>query len=108
MRYFVLLCAAVLFLAGTGCGLSPKTGVEDVGYPLMEPEWIRNGETVEFDNEMWYPTREVENLLEYEVYPLVELKGVQFYIERTDIKPFQRLYTYFAKDRYRAFEKNHD
>ena len=94
-------------LALGGCALSDKnaTTAESWSYPLSEPDWVREGQPIDYDGAKWFPTRDVENLLDSEVYPLGEYKGVKFFFDRTDIKPFERIYTQFGRNRYRAFEK---
>ncbi|MBF0121894.1 MAG: hypothetical protein HQL21_00630 [Candidatus Omnitrophica bacterium] len=107
MRKIGLICLWVLLVPFMGCVTTPKAGDADASYAKVsdEPEWIRNGEPVEFEGEMWYPTDELENLLSSEVYLMGEFRGVRFFIDRADVKPLVRLYTYFGKNRYRAFEK---
>jgi hypothetical protein len=107
MKRIGLICLLMLVVPVMGCVTTSKSGDADLSYnrPLAEPEWIRNGEPIEFEGEMWYPTDELENLLDSEVYSLGEFRGVRFFIDRADVKPFDRLYTIFGKNRYRAFEK---
>ena len=109
MRKMGGLVFAVALLA-TGCLTShPASEGTLSGVVLSEPEWVHNGEPIEFEGEKWYPTDEVESLLDPEVYLLGEYRGVKFFIDRTDVKPYSRLYTVFGKDRFRAFEKRgHD
>jgi hypothetical protein len=98
----------VFFLMGTSaCGLSSRSlDKTDAGASITEAAWIRDGEALEMENESWYPTDEVENLLENEVYMLGKYRNVPVYIERVDVKPYARLYTRFSKNRYRAFESH--
>ncbi len=109
MKKFGLICLLVMVLPLAGCVTTSGAVGGDAAYsrPLEEPEWLRNGEPIEFEGEMWYPTDELENLLDSEVYLLGEFRGIRFFIDRADVKPFDRLYTNFAKNRYRAFEKRH-
>ncbi len=99
----VLFCLAVM----AGCGLprhADETGVVTAAQ-LAEPLWIRNGEPVVFDGEDWFPTDEVENFLDGEIYQAGTYREVPLFIEKTDVRPFDRVYTRFAKNRYRAFEQ---
>ncbi len=103
MPVLLVVCA----VAVAGCSL-PKRGDEIpvmIAAQLTEPEWIRNGEPVVVEAEEWYPTDEVENFLPAEVYEAGVFRDVPFYVEKTDIRPFERLYTRFAPNRYRAFEQ---
>ena len=80
-------------------------------YPVQstEPVWIRNGEPIEFEGELWYPMDGVETLLDAEVYILGEYRGVQFFVDKVDVRPYDRLYTKFGKNAFRYFEKReHD
>ena len=74
-------------------------------FPSIEAEWIQNGDPIEFEGELWYPTDGVENLLDSEMYLVGEYRGVQFFIEKTDVRPYDRLYTKFAQNRFRYFQK---
>jgi hypothetical protein len=98
-----------VMLLVSGCALLGGRSAEKSltsSYALTEPEWIRDGQPIEFEGALWYPTDNVEGLLDSEVYQAGEHKGVAFFIDKMDVKPFDRLYTRFAKNRYRAFEKN--
>ncbi len=72
---------------------------------LTEPVWIRNGEPVSFESEDWFPTDEVENLLENEVFQIGMYRDMPLFVERADVRPFERLYTRFSRNRYRAFQQ---
>ncbi len=96
----------VFFWAGCGGGNIPNRGQMDIyRFPSIEAAWVQNGEPIEFEGELWYPTDGVENLLDSEVYLVGEYRGVQFFIEKTDIRPYDRLYTKFARNRFRYFQK---
>ena len=100
-----LMCFSLVLLGG--CVL-PQRGNEPsiaTSTQLTEPVWIRNGEPIVFEAEDWFPTDEVENLLDAEVYEAGMFRGVPFYIDKTDVRPFERIYTHFSKNRYRAFEQ---
>ena len=99
----ILLAAVAL----PGCAL-PQRGSEPavmMASQLTEPAWIRNGEPLVFEGEDWFPTDETENLLADEVYQAGVFRQVPFFIEKTDVRPYERLYTYFSKNRYRAFQQ---
>ena len=71
----------------------------------VEAEWIRNGEPISFEGEMWYPKDTVETLLDSEVILLGEYRDVQFFVDKIDIRPFARLYTKFHEKRFRVFQR---
>jgi hypothetical protein len=108
MKYSHVIMMVVMGAAGlSGCQF-PKSGVDPLaltGAPLTEAAWIRNGEPIQFEGENWYPMDEVENLLENEVIQVGVYREVPFYLDRADVKPFDRVYTRFLKNRFRAYEK---
>ncbi len=95
----------VLFLMGCGGNIPKEERLEIYQAPELEAEWIRKGEPLEFEGELWYPVDGVENLLDSEVYLLGEYRGVQFFLEKTDVRPYDRLYTKFGRHRFRYFQK---
>jgi len=88
---YTFLFACMMF---TGCTSNMKAG--NLGhlqtYPIhsTEPVWIRDGEPIEFEGEMWYPVDGVETLMDSEVYILGEYRGTQFFVDKihtcTDFK----------------------
>lgn len=100
----LIFCCSLL----TGCsvGGTSNNGGQMAMYsiPTREAEWIRNGEPIEFDGKQWYPQDGIENLLDSEVYLMGEYRGVEFFVEKTDVKPYDRLYTKFSRNRFRYFE----
>jgi len=103
--------AISFFSVIVGCSM---TGTSNGGQmaiyatPSKEAEWIRNGEPIEFDGKQWYPQDGTENLLDSEVYLMGEYRGVEFFIEKIDVKPYDRLYTKFGPNRFRYFEVKKD
>ena len=71
----------------------------------LEADWIRNGEPIEFENELWFPADGVEGFLDSEMRLVGEHKGVEFFIDKVDVRPFNRLYTKFDKNKFRFYEK---
>ena len=71
--------------------------------PLIEAGWIRAGEPIVYENDKWYPVRDVENLMDSEVFQIGEYKDVQIFVDKLDVKPYQRIYTKFAKNKFRYF-----
>jgi hypothetical protein len=105
------ICCVVLLgaLVLAGCAMSRRTVdlADPSTAPLSEPAWIHDGGTVSFEGSVWYPTDEIENLLDNEVLFMMKYQDIAVYTDRADVKPYARLYTRFAKNRYRAFEKDH-
>lgn len=71
----------------------------------IETAWIINGEPIEFEDEKWYPTDDVEVLTDIEVYRVGEYRGVEFFVEKEDVKSYNQLYTKFSRNKFRRFEK---
>ena len=76
--------------------------------PVIEAGWIRNGEPIEYGGSRWFPVDDTETLLDAEVYQVGEYKGVQIFVDKVDIKPYKRLYTKFAKNKFRYYERHRD
>ena len=76
--------------------------------PDEEAAWIRNGNPLVFEDDPWYPQDAVEVMLDSEVYLVGEFQGVQIFADKTDVRPFNRLYTKFARNQFRIFKKAND
>ena len=74
--------------------------------PASEAEWIRNGEPIQFEGELWYPQDAMDVLLDGEVEKLGEYQGEEFFAEKIDVRPYNRLYTKMGRNKFRIFEKN--
>jgi len=75
------------------------------GAPSEEIEWIRNGDPIEFEGDLWYPQDAIDILLDSEVYLAGEYRDVQLFTEKTDVRPYDRLYTKFGRNKFRIFRK---
>jgi len=73
--------------------------------PTEEVVWIRQGEPLEFEGELWYPQDGFDVFLDSEVLKLGDYKGVEFFVDRIDVRPYNRLYTKFERNKFRYFEK---
>ncbi|MBN1870214.1 MAG: hypothetical protein JW847_06555 [Candidatus Omnitrophica bacterium] len=98
-----------LFFLFTGCqSAAPKGNVGHVhSYPIptIEADWIRNGDPIEFENALWYPADDIEAFIDSEMAMMGEYKGVPFYIDKVDVRPYNRIYTKFGRNQFRFFEK---
>jgi len=107
MRRSLVSSICCSFLVFIFCGCQASVGnvgqLQSYTFDSMEPEWIRNGEMIEFEGEQWFPADGIENLLDNEVYAVGEHRGVKFFVEKTDVRPFGRLYTKFNKNKFRYF-----
>ena len=101
--FLILLFSPICF---QGCLNAPVKPPEQQDRALnSEAFWIRDGEPIMFEEESWVPQDDVENLFDSEVYYLGSYRDVNFYAEKTDVRPYNRLYTKFGKNKYRLFEK---
>ena len=73
--------------------------------PVVEAQWIRDGKPLEFENELWYPQDGIEVLVDNEVERLGLYQEVEFFIDKTDVRPYDRLYTKFGRNKFRYFER---
>ena len=74
-------------------------------FSSMEADWIRNGEPIDFEGALWFPADDIEVLLDGEVYKVGEVDGIYIFVEKRDVRPYERLYTKFDKNQFRYFEK---
>jgi hypothetical protein len=91
-----------------GCTtMNPDNGGQIQSYPapVIEAEWIRNGEPIEYDGNKWYPVNDFEVMQDSEVFQVSEYKGVQVFVAKIDTKPYGRIYTKFDKNKFRYFER---
>ena len=107
--YIKFIFIALLSFAVSGCstsGISGNTGnMARYSAPTDEAEWIRNGEPIQFEEQLWYPQDSFDVLLDNEVYLTGEYRGVQFFVEKADVRPFDRLYTKFGRNKFRSYRK---
>ena len=109
-KYSVWFLVCGLWLMGCAHSPSDNEGqLQSYPAPAVEAAWIRDGKSIEYDGQRWYPVNDVEVLLDSEVYQIGEYQGVQILVDKVDTKPYKRLYTKFAKNKFRYFEKKgHD
>jgi len=97
-----------LFFLFSGCQSATPGNVGHVhSYPIpsVEAEWIRNGEPIEFEEALWYPADDVEVFLDSEMSQVGEYRGVPFFIDKFDVRPYNRIYTKFGRNQFRYYEK---
>ena len=103
-----ILMLFVLTLSLTGCTKQEgNTGqMSTFIAPTTEAKWVKDGEPIEFEGELWYPQDAMDVLLDVEVEKQGEYKDVEFFSEKLDVRPFSRLYTKFGRNKFRVFEKS--
>ena len=106
MKY-MMVCLAIVLLSGcTRIESRNNAGLLDsFPAPTIEATWIRNGEPILYDNQEWVPVDDIENMADAELYQISEYKGVQIFVDKIDVKPYDRLYTKFSKGKFRYFER---
>lgn len=75
-------------------------------HSITEAQWIKEGEPIIFEEENWYPKDIIEVLLDEEMLQIYTYRDEQVYIEKIEVRPYNRLYTKFEENKYRLFEKN--
>jgi hypothetical protein len=103
--WFLGVTVAVVLMGFGGCQMAQQKNDGFLNELTTEPAWIRNAEPVEFEGAPWFPTDDIENLLDNEVYQAGVYREIPFYIDRADVRPFERIYILFARNKYRACEK---
>ncbi|MDO8580060.1 MAG: hypothetical protein Q7S13_01100 [Candidatus Omnitrophota bacterium] len=100
-----LLSIVIVCLCLSNCQTSKGNigNVQSFDAPVVEAKWIRNGEPIEFEVEFWSPADGIENLLDSEVYLVGEYRGAQFFVDKQDVRPYNRLYTKFERNKFRYF-----
>ncbi|MDP2653026.1 MAG: hypothetical protein Q8Q08_03235 [Candidatus Omnitrophota bacterium] len=102
MKTTVLMMFLGLFLAG--CASSGNVGnLSTYNVPVQEAAWVRNGNPLPFEDELWHPQDEADVLLDSEVQLLGEYQGAQFFAAKIDVRPFDRLYTKLDRNKFRIF-----
>ena len=109
MKSQILKCCQIFIVVCliSGCsGLSPQDESPQI-YPIptAEAQWIRDGQPIEWEHEQWFPQDNIEVLTDEDVYLLGEYEGVQIFVEKVDVRPFERLYAKSGKNQYRLFER---
>ncbi len=102
---FLVLIAFPLVVAGCSTTRGNVGQMSAFAVPSQEAQWIRDGHPIEFEDELWYPQDGIEILVDTEVDRMGEYKGVDFFIDKADVRPYNRLYTKFDRNKFRFFER---
>ena len=79
--------------------------VQSYPFSTLEAAWIRDGEPIEFEDELWYPRDGVEGFQDSEMLKTGDYRGVQVFVDKVDVRPYERVYTKFDRNKFRFFEK---
>lgn len=99
------LAAAGGLLGGCAATNGNTGNVPVFAVSQVEAQWIRDGEPLKFEGQLWYPQDDMEVLTDQDVYSVGEYKGVQIFIEKVDVRPYRRVYTKFDRNAFRVFER---
>lgn len=105
MRQAIFIIFALFILSGCRTTGGNVGSLQNYAAPASEADWIRNGDGLRFEGEDWFPVDSIESLQDSEVAVMGEYKGVTFFTDKVDVRPFNRLYTKFSRNRFRIFEK---
>jgi len=101
-----IITAAISF---TGCQTARNGNIGQMrggAVSTQEAAWIRAGEPIEFEGDLWYPVDGIESLTDSEVFSVTEYKGIEVFVDRVDVRPYNRLYTKFDKNKFRYFKRH--
>lgn len=108
IRFFIIFILLFFISSLLGC-VAGSSSRRYGDYAMKEADWIKEGRPLINKNNKWYPTEYIENHLDSEMEYVGEFQQVSFYVERRQIKPYNRIYTKFEYHKYRRFtKKNHD
>ena len=107
-RYRCVYILIFLIVLSVGCGhMNGNTGkIVHYSFPCQESSWIRDGEPFEFEGELWYPQDSYDVLRDSEVVLVGVYRDVQIFIERIDVRPYDRMYTKFGRNKFRIYKKH--
>ena len=105
MKSLFVILGMILVISGCQSSAGNIGQLQSYQIPTSEAIWIQNGEPIEFEGEGWFPQDGTESLIDSEVQLVGEFRGVQFFTDKEDVRPFARLYTKFGRNKYRYFEK---
>lgn len=103
----------VMALVCCGVGCQGQAGSRRRGklydFPDLEAQWIRDGQPLEFEGQRWYPEDNVDIFLDTEVYPVGIYREVKIFVDKVDVRPYNRLYTKFGPNQFRSYRlRQHD
>jgi hypothetical protein len=100
-----LFAFSILISLGLILGCEVPTAYTRAQFAVNEPPWIREGQPIIYNNQNWYPSEEVENFTDGEMEYVATYNDAPFYVEKRQVKPFNRIYTKFGYHKYRIFLK---
>jgi len=101
----ITVCLSMFFFSGCRSTKGNVGNLHAYSFDDNEAQWIRDGEAIEFEGDLWGPQDDTERLLDSEVSLVGEHKGVQFFIDKIDVRPYKRLYTKFGRTQFRYYIK---
>jgi hypothetical protein len=105
----ILGLLSLVFCLWSTTGCQSAQGYDGLIGPIanrsLEASGIRDGEPIEYENGLWYPADGTENFLDTEMLFVAEYRGVAVFVDKVDVRPYDRLYTKFDRNKFRFFEK---
>ncbi|VAW17703.1 hypothetical protein MNBD_BACTEROID05-512 [hydrothermal vent metagenome] len=105
-RLFSLLAVVFFLFSLGGCQTSGAHSKKSVSTVILsgEADWIRNGGAIEFEGKKWVAQDGIESFKDDEVLQMGKYRGIAFFIDKVDVRPFSRLYTEFDTNKYRYYK----
>ena len=109
-KIFVLCLIGLFVFTLYGCqGTFVRKGKKTTyAFPELEAQWIRDGEPIEFEEDLWLPQDDIDVLLDEEMHLLGQYKDVEFFAYKVDVRPYRRIYTKFGKNKFRIYERKYN
>ena len=106
-NYLKILIVFIVAIGFIGCDANVIKRKKPKSYsiPEVEAEWVQAGHPIVFEKELWYPQDDIDILSDSEVYLLGEQDGIEFFVGIIDVRPYNRIYTKFGRNKFRIFEK---
>lgn len=105
LKSFIFLIVCIVCIGCATTGIQNRGMMPTYEYTNLEADWIRNGEPIDFEGELWYPQDGIEGLTDSEVLVVGEYRELKVFVDKVDVRPYERLYTKFGVNKYRYFEK---
>lgn len=104
-KILAIFCMVTILGTIVSCKTTSSSKLPELNFTEpQEAAWIINGEPIEYEGKKWYPQDGIEILTDEEVYLLGTYRDVMFFAEKTDVRPYRRIYTQFGPNKFRYFK----
>ena len=102
-----IACTLIVLIFTAGCQTTKRNGgqIQNYSVDANEAKWIRDGDPIQFEDQLWYPADGVESFLDSEMLLMGRYQEVEFFVDKVDVRPFERLYTKFDNNKFRFYEQ---